>query len=379
MRPTICSWDGIEATRGKRIASRTIVDDFGNELAMRQCGRCWSTKPEDYEHFAPGATDGHRVIRWSSLCRDCVRRRAKEWWHGLEGEAREEQLKRRDEYRRTEHGKQAGRAARRKWERANRERVNANQRRYRAARRKDSGRRKAKREAERIRKRMAEERKGRDVSEIRAHEATLRSPRIDTEGAFPRLPARPLAMAIDATDARRRQEFFAGFTFGWNPAGHEYLPEAGALGLAEEDSAGRMVYAWRVGERMMADFDTVDKVLSRGRWLWWEVYNPETVRRYALTVAVRRPQAKKSLQGKSPQVVQSKDGSWRVMYSRFSTGERRFYGDRGTDWETLHEVEHAFTCEGLPYCWTCWARREKENAIKRAQRQGEQLQLAEAA
>ena len=384
MKPTICSWDGIEATRGKRIASRTVVDDFGTEHAMRQCGVCWRTLPEDYENFSPQVVVRHEVKRYSSVCRNCVRDRAKRWWHGLDEDARAEQLQRRYDYARTEHGKAANRISKRKWERANRERVNALQRKYRRRVRLNARKTKRKREAERIRKRVIEERKGRNVTEIRASEAALRSPRVDTAGAFPRLPARPLALAIDASDARRRQEFYAGFVVNYRcstPPG-DYTPEFDTLGLAERaDSAGRMVYAWRIGERLEANFDTVDAALSRGRWLWWEVYNPDTVRRYALTVAIRRKQTKKNRTDRLPVAIETEDG-WRVRFTTYTTAERRFYGDLGTDWQTLWEVEHAFTCEGIDHCWACWYANEADKARKRAeraQRQGEQMVLAEAA
>ena len=103
-----------------------------------------------------------------------------------------------------------------------------------------------------------------------------------------------------------------------------------------------------------------------------EVYNAETVRRYAITVQVRRAQKKKRLSGIVPYAEQTADG-WRVRMSSYITAERRYYVDMGPDLETLAVVEHAFTCVGRSAgCEVCHER-------DRSAGTGEQLELAEAA
>lgn len=336
---------------------------------MKKCVACEQEFPETPEFF--GSMGQGKKLR--ARCRECQREANREYYRNwkarVDADPALKERRRRD-----------GREKERRRRKRDPESVNAARRRWRQKTRRDSGRRKAKRELARVDHRLRRERVDAvAVDQIGRKSALLRNSLSDPKESFPRLPARPLARAIDETDARRRREFFAGFGCSGASTGHDYLPEAGALGLAEEeDNAGRMVYAWRKGERQEADFDTVDQVLTRGRWLWWEVYNPETVRRHAIKVEVRRKQRKKRATEKRPVAVLTPDG-WRVRHSSYTTAERRFYGDLGTDWETLWEVEHAFTCAGVEHCWACWHRNEAEKARKRAQRQGEQLALAEAA
>lgn len=330
--------------------------------ASRVCTVCEREKPLTPDYYY---RDAHHSEGFKSQCIVCYRKKDKERRANLSPEEREG-IRR---YNRM-------RAQQRRSTPEGREKMNEASRKARRKRKKNGAKVKRRREAHRIQYRLQQERQGRDPAEMKRQVSQLANSLEDAAGRFPALPARPLALAIEASDARRRQEFFAGFTFGMEAfTGFDYTTEGDAVGVGGGDrSSHRMVYAWKLGERVDVQFDVADRALTRGRWLWWEVWNEETVRLPALTVHVRRRRARmRGNQETQPVRAEETLQGWRLRYSMYATAERHPYGDLGPDLETLARVEHTFTCIGIEEgCETCAAR-------ERAAGRGVQLSLAEAA
>lgn len=142
---------------------------------------------------------------------------------------------------------------------------------------------------------------------------------------FPRLPAVPLAAAMQRLIDREDRAASLNDPVQRGPRGECKEVVCLRLGIPT-----RTLTAWQLGERLLADFDVIDKVLTRAEWLWWEVYDEESVRRPALRVRVR--DQKKDAPGKS---------------LRWQTVRHLRYGDLGPDREVLALIEQTFTGEGV--------------------------------
>jgi hypothetical protein len=102
-----------------------------------------------------------------------------------------------------------------------------------------------------------------------------------------------------------------------------------ALGIAD-----KTLRAWRIQERETVQFDTADKILCGLGLHFWDVWNEQTTRKWALTVRVYRPPNK-----------WSPDKRAKRPRGRESV-RAYFYGDLGPDLEAIARAELAFTGEG---------------------------------
>jgi hypothetical protein len=328
---------------------------------MRTCSKCGVQQPGTTEFFYK---DSARADGLKGECKECWNRRRRERRaqmtpEEIEAERRISRLK-----ARAKRADPEGRA-----------RLNELSRESRRRKRGQPAKRKQEREARRLRHRLAEEQKGRDVEQMRKQEAQMLNSRADTEGAFPRLPAWPLGEVILEADRQRRRNHYSGCLV-------DFDAESGGLaGLALSvpgwsENADRSVRAWAVGEREEVNFDVVDRVLTALEWCWWDVYNPQTVRKHVLVVTVRSPSTSRKRIPKrrldtsemcAPYALDEHGiyGSpLPTRASKYITTRRRRVGDEGPDEVLLEQIRHTFECTGYPSCETC-----------REQRSGEQVQM----
>ena len=226
--------------------------------------------------------------------------------------------------------KRARQAAWRRKQRSNPKNKAADNRRD-AARRKRQRRRKgaaeAEREAIRLNHWLMMEREGR-----------LPEPAEHAPGKqFPKLPARPLAIAIQAM-IDREDRYLNVFAACPRDKGESLGPVCERLGIEQRTYTG-----WRCGERVGVEFDQVDMVLTCAGWLWWEVFTEETCRRPILTVAIRKKRSNGQKRWTMATIRRVWYGDWGTVPRLDGEGF-----EDGVDREALARVEHAFTGEGEP-------------------------------
>ena len=144
--------------------------------------------------------------------------------------------------------------------------------------------------------------------------------------AFPKVPVLQLGNAVHAAiDMESREQTGEPSDREDGPngvPGNGFGPSAAVcfrLGICE-----RTPRRWTRGEINEVKFDTIDGVIGRSDWLWWEIWNADTVRLPALVVTRWRMRDRKK-------------GTYRERY------ETVRIGDMGTDWKILERVEAAFT------------------------------------
>lgn len=155
--------------------------------------------------------------------------------------------------------------------------------------------------------------------ELAGVELTLADRSVGKE--IPPLPAKPLAACIDRAVLRASRTLYNPEVKDAATGGVDRVCDA--IGIA-----GRTLFAWRTGERKVVEFDKADSILQAAGWLWWDVWNERTVRLPVLTVVLRYR-------------FPMKEG-WGSKLVR--------YGEGGTDWRKLAEIDHSFTCEGCEKC-----------------------------
>jgi hypothetical protein len=142
-----------------------------------------------------------------------------------------------------------------------------------------------------------------------------------------RLPAYQLAVAIDRLiDLERRgNPYFEGDQVGSQDSNQVVVLER-LFPHVSHAASQRSLSAWRRGERETVDVCEADAILVNSPWLWWDVWNADTVRRYrwSLDRGVFKPR----YPGAPP------------YFARLG---RRFLGDLGTDWVELARIETVFT------------------------------------
>jgi hypothetical protein len=161
----------------------------------------------------------------------------------------------------------------------------------------------------------------------------------------PRVPTRPLALLGMRLARRLAAEFVYDEEAAYNHA-------AMLMGVHS-----RTLYSWRVQARQTVDVDSADDAAWRVDALWWDVFNEDTVRTFALEVGhftMRKKRVKSDNRkrkfgcpclGKRVDIPRPPSGRYR---ERVGT---TLLGDLGPDRETLAAVERAFTGEDLgePY------------------------------
>jgi hypothetical protein len=229
----------------------------------------------------------------------------------------------------------------------------------------------------RIQHRLDREREGVALEDVGTKPGLMKnSIRSDHEGeAFPRLIAWPLGEALVREDRRRRREHYAGCLVDFRGT-HTDLAGVSAEVPGWSKNADRSVRAWAVGEREEVNFDVVDRVLTALDWCWWDVYNPQTVRKHVLVVTVRSPsESRKGIpkrkvgaaEMRAPYALDEHGVYGSPLPARackFITTRRWRVGDEGPDEAMLERIRHTFECTGYPSCATC-----------REQRSGEQTQM----
>lgn len=230
---------GRRSAERHRHASRAVVDDFGDVVAIqRRCASCMRW--------------GVGRLGWCSMCAVWLKRRRRredpETHNALGRERRRAQFERDPEAHKREKQRVAA-AARARYERdpeAERARWRRNQQQRREQIRMDPVRYQRMLEDARIDRRLRREALGLAVGNGVRRVA-------GTPTRYGRaVPAAPLARLVEAECERIESETFA----------------------ADAGVSERLLYAWRVGERRNATWDAADGVLGALDRFWWEVYDP---------------------------------------------------------------------------------------------------------
>jgi len=220
-----------ELAAKERAAKRSSWEQDG--VMMRRCSRCTAVKPLETGFYVdePAAKG---MKRWRYWCKTCDAKRSTEY-------------KRR---RFTGPEMRAKYAAwNREWRKRNPERYKAALKRYADKVKADPQRHAAHLENCRIAYRLRQESRGRSLDSIRKQRAHLPLP-ADT---FGRLPALPIVRALESY-ARR-----------------EAVDEASVCEFVGIDP--RNLFAWRMGERQLVQFDVADRVLTGLGLSWWDVWD----------------------------------------------------------------------------------------------------------
>lgn len=139
---------------------------------------------------------------------------------------------------------------------------------------------------------------------------------------FDKLPAPQLAKALQAIIDRRTREM------NWPFDGNGNYLHCNEMVCKEVGTTGRNLRRWQSGWQPQVQFDKADEVITNMDLLWWDVWNADTVRKPVFTVMLRRVRMKRNYKGQKPMRCVEK-------------GELH-YGDLGTDWDKLREIEEAW-------------------------------------
>ena len=133
------------------------------------------------------------------------------------------------------------------------------------------------------------------------------------------LPSMPLANAVQAVVDRRTREMNWPFVA---TGSQHYCSE---MVCEEAGCTSRNLRRWQAGHQPTVRLDTADTVLTNLDLLWWDVWNEQTVRRPLLTVMLRRKRLKRNCNGH--------------MSVKCTERGEKHYGDAGTDWDLLAQIE----------------------------------------
>lgn len=276
--------------RARAQAARTWTDEHG--VQWRRCARCSATGPlyEGNEVFSPErrGPDGE-VARWSYHCRACKRA------------SMPKKAKRTTEQRLKQN------AYNRAWRKRNPEAAAEAHRRWWDKVKQDPERYRRHLETRRIRATLRAMQEGREMG--RRPDMTGRE--------MLTMPSAPLAAAI-AADERRDEDICE-----WS------------------DFTARNAFAWRVGSREEVKADVADRFLQTLGLLWWEVWSPESCRRYVLKVVTYHPVVRSK---------RKKSGELRDILIRERTATRWYLdyaelGEDGVDHEGIEKARRAFEGE----------------------------------
>jgi arsenate reductase-like glutaredoxin family protein len=144
----------------------------------------------------------------------------------------------------------------------------------------------------------------------------------------PELPSAPVARFIDFLIEREgRKRFMQGDTTTAH-VHHTQSPTVLVCGNVGIDD--RTLRRWRRGVATNAQWDQVDKILTKSPYAWWDVFTEKTVRKPELTIEIKSWVKKENARG--------------TYWSREPI-RTILIGDKGPDYEELERIRSIMTVE----------------------------------